>query len=42
VAIEAFIERTSAPFVAKLYRPSPADLAADAGATGRIERWFPK
>lgn len=42
VAIEGFIERTAAPFVAKVYRPSPADLAADAGATGRIERWFPK
>jgi hypothetical protein len=40
--IEAFIEHTAAPFIAKFYRPSPAELAADPAAGGRIERWYPK
>jgi hypothetical protein len=40
--IEAFIGRTSAPFIAKVYRPTPADLAAHPGAGGRIEQWYPK
>jgi PIN domain-containing protein len=40
--IEAFIEETPAPFIAKVYRPRPAELAADPTARGRIERWYPK
>jgi len=40
--IEAFIGRTSAPFIAKVYRPTPSEVAADPTARGRIERWYPR
>ena len=40
--IEAFLEGASAPMIAKVYRATPADLAVDPGAAGRIERWHPK
>ena len=40
-SIEAFIEETAAPFIAKVYRPRPAELTADPTARGRIERWYP-
>jgi hypothetical protein len=39
--IEAFLERTPAPFIAKVYRATPAQLAANPAAAGRIERWYP-
>lgn len=40
--IEDFLEGASAPMIAKVYRATPADLAADPGAAGRIDRWYPK
>jgi hypothetical protein len=40
--IEAFVSRTPAPFIAKVYRAGPAELAANPAAPGRIERWYPK
>jgi hypothetical protein len=39
--IESFLSRSPPPLIAKVYRPSPSDLAADPYAPGRIERWFP-
>lgn len=40
--IERFLERHSRPFIAKVYRPSPAETARRATASGRIELWYPK
>jgi len=40
--IEDFLDGASAPVIAKVYRVTPADLAAYPGAAGRIERWYPK
>ena len=41
--IEAFLDDGRAPpFIAKVYRATPAELARSAGAPGRVEPWFPK
>jgi len=40
--IEDFLDGACAPMIAKVYRATPADLAADPGAAGRIDRWYPK
>lgn len=37
-----FIAEHEAPYIAKVYRPSPATLSADPSATGRIELWYPR
>lgn len=39
-AIEAFLTTAPAPFIAKLYRPSPGDLARDPNAAGRVHLWL--
>jgi len=38
--IERFLARHSAPFIAKVYRPSPRDAAGRRKPVGRIELWF--
>lgn len=40
--IEAFLEGRSPPFIGKVYRATPAELAKSAAAPGRVELWFPK
>lgn len=40
--IEAFLEGVDAPIIAKVYRATPAELAMNPAAAGRIERWYPK
>jgi len=40
--IEAFLEDAPRPVIAKVYRATPAELAENAAAAGRIERWYPK
>ena len=40
--IEVFLVDHEPPFIAKVYRPSAADIARDANAPGRIELWYPK
>jgi hypothetical protein len=40
--IEAFLENAPRAVIAKVYRASPADLAQNPAAAGRIERWYPK
>lgn len=40
--IEAFLEGAAAPIIAKVYRATPAQLAENPAAAGRIERWYPK
>ncbi len=40
--VEAFLDGTRPPVIAKVYRPTPAQLAENPAAPGRIERWYPK
>ncbi|HEY1362193.1 MAG TPA: hypothetical protein VGF60_08105 [Xanthobacteraceae bacterium] len=39
--IENLLRRTKPPFIAKVYRPSPAETARGGAAPGRVERWYP-
>ncbi len=39
--IEAFLEGRPGPIIAKVYRPSAAELLARPGQAGRVEQWFP-
>lgn len=39
-AIERFLNRHHPPFIARVYRPTPADLQRKLRPTGRIELWF--
>lgn len=41
-AIEAFLDGQAPPFVAKIYRATPADLKRQPGAPGSIKLWYPK
>ena len=40
--IEAFLEDAPPPVIAKVYRATPAELAENPAAAGRIERWYPR
>lgn len=37
--VERFLDKHRPPFIAKVYRPTPADLARKPSALGRIEMW---
>lgn len=39
--IEAFLDAQEAPFIAKVYRAAPADLARNPTAPGTIAVWYP-
>ncbi len=39
--IESFLHRRKPPFIAKVYRPSPAEVARRSAAPGRVELWYP-
>ena len=39
--IESFLQANDAPFIAKIYRPSPSDKTKAAMLSGQIVRWFP-
>ena len=39
--IEHFLGRHKPPFIAKVYRPSPAEIARRSTAPGRVELWYP-
>ena len=39
--IEQFLARHKPPFIAKVYRPSPAESARRGTAPGRVELWYP-
>ncbi len=41
LVIEHFLRRHPPPFIAKVYRPSPAETAQRGAAPGRIELWYP-
>lgn len=38
--IEAFLQRHESPFIAKVYRPSPAELAKNPSVAGTISLWL--
>lgn len=40
--IEAFLDKQTPPFIAKVYRPSLSDLAMNPSARGLVSRWYPK
>jgi len=40
--IEAFLDEHEAPYIAKVYRPSAAELARKPGTQGSIALWYPK
>ena len=40
--IETLLDTLTPPFIAKVYRPAPIELARSPNATGRVEVWFPK
>ncbi|HWY26156.1 MAG TPA: hypothetical protein VNX47_14620, partial [Nevskia sp.] len=40
--ILTFIAAHSPPYIAKVYRPSPADLAANSQAPGSVSLWYPQ
>jgi hypothetical protein len=40
--VEAFVAAHAPPFIAKLYRPAPAELAKESTAAGRMELWYPR
>lgn len=39
--IERFLRGHRPPFIAKVYRPSPAEAARRSTAPGRVELWYP-
>jgi hypothetical protein len=39
--VESFLGRHKPPFIAKVYRPSIAEIARCSAASGRIEFWYP-
>jgi hypothetical protein len=40
-AIQNFLHSHKPPFIAKVYRSSPAERAQRSTAPGRVERWYP-
>lgn len=40
--IEAFVAQNKAPYIAKVYRPSPAELSRNPFALGEVTLWYPK
>jgi PIN like domain len=39
--VEHFLHRYKPPFIAKVYRPSPAQITQHSAAAGRVELWYP-
>lgn len=39
--VEAFVDAQSAPYIAKVQRPTPKELAANPAAPGRVALWVP-
>jgi hypothetical protein len=40
--IEALLDELTPPFIAKVHRPTPSELAKTPDAPGRVELWYPK
>jgi hypothetical protein len=39
--ITEFVAQHPAPWIAKVYRPQPAELARNEGASGNVSLWYP-
>ena len=39
--VHDFIAKTSRPFIAKVYSPSPSEVAVRPRAPGRVDLWYP-
>ncbi|MGH7714260.1 MAG: hypothetical protein ACREOG_23485 [Gemmatimonadaceae bacterium] len=39
-SVEKFIARSPRPFIARVYRPAPSELARNPSAAGRVEPWL--
>ena len=39
--VEQFLAEHKPPFIAKVYRPPPAEMARRSAAAGRVEPWYP-
>jgi hypothetical protein len=39
--VEAFVQSHKTPFIAKVYRPTPAQLAENQNAPGTLTLWYP-
>lgn len=40
--VTAFVDRHTPPFIAKVYRPAPAEIAANPRAPGSVTLWYPR
>lgn len=40
--IQAFLDRQSRPFIAKVHRPVPSELQRNANAPGSVSLWYPR
>jgi len=40
--VEEFVDCHQPPYIAKVYRPSPSELARDPPAQGSISLWYPR
>lgn len=40
--IEAFLQKHDPPFIGKVYRAAPAELAKNASAPGHVVLWLPE
>ena len=40
--IEALLDAQKPPYIAKVYRPTPAELARDSEKSGSVSLWYPK
>ena len=40
--IEVFLDKHQPPFIAKVYRSSPTELAQNPSARGEVSLWYPK
>lgn len=40
-AVERFLARHKPPFIAKVYRPSPAEMSQRSEPQGHVELWYP-
>lgn len=40
--VETFLAARTPPFIAKVYRPAPAELSRDVNALGSVTLWYPR
>ena len=40
--VQRFLAKNNPPFIGKVYRPTPTEVARKLKPTGRVELWYPK